>query len=106
MDTKTFFREALNQEIANLKLMRERDPVSKGDKEVRKEARYTYEDIQYLLQLQVELINKSTTSSKFIFHCAECNIGIIEDSKEHDNCMCNEDGEEWKCGNCAFPEMY
>ena len=40
--------------LSDLKMRRERDPISRGDREIRREARYTYEDIRYLLELQKE----------------------------------------------------
>ena len=46
--------------LSNLKMKRERDPVSRGDKECRKEARYLYDDIRFLLQLQKESIEEES----------------------------------------------
>ena len=46
--------------LSNLKMKRERDPVSRGDKECRKEARYLYDDIRFLLQLQKESIEQES----------------------------------------------
>jgi len=45
--------------LSDLKMRRERDPISRGDREIRREARYTYEDILYLLELQKESIIRS-----------------------------------------------
>tara|TARA_R110000744_G_scaffold341746_1_gene446944 strand:- start:249 stop:467 length:219 start_codon:yes stop_codon:yes gene_type:complete len=49
----------LQQVLTNLKMRRARDPISKEDREIRQEARYTFDDILYLLQLQKELSDKS-----------------------------------------------
>ena len=35
-----------------------------------------------------------------IFNCAECDKSIIENSKDHDECICNEDGDRWWCDMC------
>ena len=47
--------------LSDLKMRRERDPISRIDREIRREARYTYEDIRYLLELQKESIIRSMT---------------------------------------------
>jgi len=41
-----------------------------------------------------------TKTMNIIFNCAECNKYIIEDSKDHDECICNEDGDRWWCEMC------
>ena len=40
-------------------------------------------------------------TSPFIFCCYECGVGIVKDSKEHDNCVCDRDGEKWWCVDCG-----
>jgi hypothetical protein len=35
-----------------------------------------------------------------IFNCARCDVGIIKDSKAHDNCITN-DGKKWWCLECS-----
>jgi len=34
-----------------------------------------------------------------VFCCAKCGIPVIQNSREHDECITS-DGEEWFCGNC------
>lgn len=35
-----------------------------------------------------------------IFNCAKCKVGIIKDSKAHDNCV-TQDGKVWWCLDCS-----
>ena len=44
--------------------------------------------------------NEPTKTMNIIFNCDECGKSIIEDSKDHDECICNEDGDRWWCDMC------
>ena len=39
-------------------------------------------------------------NSNIVFHCDECSKAIIRDSREHDQCICNGDGDRWWCEMC------
>ena len=42
----------------------------------------------------------------FVFDCNHCGRGIIRDSRDHDACVSNDDGELWWCEDCAeFAEV-
>tara|TARA_R110001583_G_scaffold117066_1_gene268091 strand:+ start:30 stop:401 length:372 start_codon:yes stop_codon:yes gene_type:complete len=53
-----------------------------------------------ITQLRAELENEPTKTINIIFNCAECDKSIIENSKDHDECICNEDGDRWWCDMC------
>ena len=36
-----------------------------------------------------------------VFCCFACEKEIIRDSEEHDNCVCDDDGENWTCADCV-----
>jgi len=35
-----------------------------------------------------------------MFHCDGCDCDIVRDSREHDECLCDKNGENWVCGDC------
>ena len=37
--------------------------------------------------------------SNIVFHCSGCGVGIIRDSRDHDNCV-TKDGKKWYCPDC------
>jgi len=39
-----------------------------------------------------------------VFNCGGCGIGIIRDSRAHDECITKDD-IVWYCGDCAFEHM-
>ena len=39
-----------------------------------------------------------------VFKCSRCDVAIIRNSEEHDNCRSNEDGDVWWCMYCNRKE--
>jgi hypothetical protein len=39
-----------------------------------------------------------------VFKCSRCDVAIIRDSEEHDNCRSNEEGDVWWCMHCTRKE--
>jgi hypothetical protein len=39
--------------------------------------------------------------SEVVFCCFACEKEIIRNSEEHDNCVCDDDGENWTCADCV-----
>lgn len=37
-----------------------------------------------------------------VFCCEECGVGIIRDSKSHDESVTNDEGKQWWCGDCCM----
>lgn len=35
-----------------------------------------------------------------MFHCDGCDCDVVKDSREHDECLCDKNGENWVCGDC------
>jgi len=44
-----------------------------------------------------ELLNKD---ADIVFKCEACSISIVRNSRAHDHCICDEDGERWWCEDC------
>lgn len=40
-----------------------------------------------------------------IFNCARCDVGIVNNSRDHDNCITN-DGKKWWCLECSSAMRY
>jgi len=42
-----------------------------------------------------------------VFHCCSCNVGIIRNSREHDECWTDidDDEEKWYCADCRLPSL-
>ena len=57
-----------------------------------------------------ETIYTSKTGSKYCvkhqiaFNCEGCDKPIVRDSEEHDNCICDDEGEKWYCEDCGLPD--
>jgi hypothetical protein len=43
-------------------------------------------------------------TEEIVFHCCSCDVAIIRNSPEHDECN-TEDGETWYCGDCDPPSL-
>ena len=39
-----------------------------------------------------------------VFKCSRCDVAIIRNSEEHDNCQSNEEGDVWWCMHCKRKE--
>ncbi len=49
------------------------------------------------LRMLTELLNKD---ADIVFKCEACSISIVRNSRAHDHCICDEDGERWWCEDC------
>ena len=47
-----------------------------------------------------EEVDDPNGESSIVFCCQACERPITRDSKDHDNCICDEDGERWWCDDC------
>ena len=43
-------------------------------------------------------------NADIVFKCSRCDVAIIRDSEEHDNCRSNEEGDVWWCMHCTRKE--
>mgnify|MGYP005993196955 CR=1 FL=1 len=41
---------------------------------------------------------------QIVFNCKGCDKPIVRDSEEHDNCICDDEGEKWYCEDCGLPD--
>ena len=46
----------------------------------------------------------SSCRGDIVFKCSRCDVAIIRNSEEHDNCQSNEEGDVWWCMHCKRKE--
>ena len=49
------------------------------------------------IRMLTELLTKD---ADIVFKCEECSISIVRNSRAHDHCICDKDGERWWCEDC------
>ena len=53
---------------------------------------------KYELEKEIKKLKKD--AGIIVWDCNHCGKGVIRDSEDHDNSMCNEDGSKWWCSSC------
>ena len=43
---------------------------------------------------------EAAEDADIVFKCEACSISIVRNSRAHDHCICDEDGERWWCEDC------
>ncbi len=52
-----------------------------------------------LMEERAEMKKQSRMSNNIVFYCKGCDLAIVRDSREHDECI-TKDGVNWYCGDC------
>ena len=50
--------------------------------------------------LENQQLKKDAERPNIVWDCNHCGKGVIRDSEDHDNSMCNEDGSKWWSSSC------
>ena len=62
------------------------------------------EDMFENFEQEEEEEEEEEDDADIVFKCSRCDVAIIRDSEEHDNCRSNEEGDVWWCMHCTRKE--